>query len=159
EVKFTTKAIWGYKMELYDAGQNLVAAGSDFAEYLYAILPAGGTYYLKVYTDSWCEWDFHETYGFTAAVLEQPLYLSLNTGGTLPGVTFTAGDILRYSAATGQFEMYVDMSDLGLNGNLTALDFNDLCRRDDYQAIFLGFAARYNLPGTGLVWPQDLEIG
>src|SRR5690606_13314178 len=22
--------------------------------------------------------------------------------------------------------------------------------------IFLGFAARYNLPGTGLVWPQDL---
>lgn len=156
EVRFDRNPRWNYRMELLDAGQNLVADSAFDAEYLYGVLPATGTYYVKVYTDMACEWDLRAGYGFRGHVLAQPLYISLNKGGALPGVTFTAGDILRYSADTGRFEMFVDMSDLGLNGNLSALDFNDLCRRDDYQAILLGFATRYNLPGAGLVWPQDL---
>lgn len=156
EVKFERNPRWNYRMELLDAGQNLVADSTFDAEFLYGVLPATGTYYVKVFTDMACEWDLRASYGFRGHVLAQPLYISLNKGGTVGGVTFTAGDILRYSADTGRFEMFVDMSDLGLNGNLTALDFNDLCWRDDYRAIFLGFATRYNLPGAGLVWPQDL---
>lgn len=137
--------------QLLDHNQQVVAEiHYDWSYYPFGIrvfLPETGTYYLRVSEDD-CA-DSTPVYVFTLERVIRPLYLSFNKAGALQGVRFTAGDVLRYDPATGRLEMYADLSDLGLNGNLTALDYLN-------YSLLLGFAARYTLPGLGPVQPQDL---
>ena len=145
---------WWYVTRLLDQNQNLVAE-SNYDEYnLRVTLPSTGTYYVELHTDWYCDWG----YGFYIAHLRQPIYMSFNKAGTVQGMSFTSGDVLRYWTDTGEFEMYLDMSDLGLKGNLTALGYgvDDYCWWNCDYFFTLGFAAKYTLPYVGTVQPQDL---
>ena len=137
--------------QLLDHDQQVVAEiRYDWPYYpfgIHAFLPETGTYYLRVSEDD-CA-DNTPVYEFTLERVIRPLYLSFNKAGSLQGVRFTTGDVLRYDPVTGRLAMYADLSDLGLNGNLTALDYRN-------YSLLLGFAARYTLPGLGPVQPQDL---
>lgn len=114
-----------------------------------ATLPADGTYYLRVSTPP-DRCDEKNAYSVSLHLVDRPLYLSFNKAGEVQGISFTSGDVLRYWLHTGRWEMYMDLSDVGLNGNLTSLLL------DDYT--LLGFADSYKLPVIGAIPPQDLML-
>ena len=62
-------------------------------------------------------------YSFWLRPVERPLLVSFATAGTLDGVAFAPGDAMVYSSLADSWAMYFDASDIGLNGNLVALDF------------------------------------
>lgn len=145
---------WWYVTRLLDQSQTLVAESGYDEDNIQVTLPSTGTYYVEMYTDQYCDW----SYGFYIAHLRQPVYMSFNQAGTLQGIAFTAGDVLRYWTDTGEFEMFLDMSDLGLRGNVTSLGsgYDDYCWWYCDYFFVVGFAAKYTLPDIGTVQPQDL---
>mgnify|MGYP001248640969 CR=1 FL=1 len=150
-------------MQLFDVDHNLIAESNYNFNDIQTFLPRSGSYFLKLSMDQSCEWAPY-SYEVTLRTLTRPLYLSLNKGGAIRGVQFTAGDVLRYWPDSGRLEMFVDMSDLGLKGNLTALDRLEVgygyhCWYGDLSyggGFILGFGANYALPGFGTVPPHDL---
>lgn len=107
-------------------------------------LPAGGTYYIEAtgdYCDS-CIYRLHLT------VLDRPIFVSLDKAGSVGGVPFTSGDILRHWTKSGAWEMFFDASDMGLKGNLVAINFA--------YAPQLVYNKTQNVPGLGEVGPHDI---
>lgn len=135
-------------VELLDTTLNPIdAIGQDDSD-IHLDLPADGRYYLKYQVADTYACDFG--YKVTVDYYDQPVYLSFATGGFIQGISFTSGDVLRYWTRSGRWEMYLDMSDLGLNGNLVALGKNEW-----YDFFYFTFAAKYTLPNVGVVYPQD----
>jgi len=144
---------WWQLIQILDADLNVVAE-SGYDDYgLELTLPVSGTYY--VYLDSAPDSRYCGSYSFRVFFVDQPLYISLNKAGTIQGVTFTAGDVLRYWTQSHRWEMFLDLSDVGLTGNLTALDYNYDSLYED-NVYFLGFLAKYTNDAVGTVMPQDL---
>ena len=99
-----------------------------------------------------------------------PLLISATTAGTVAGIPFQPGDILAYSchyglnnngnpnwgcksADWGKWVMFLDLSDLGVTGNITNLAAG--WRNSDF--VLLSFAANTTVPGiSGLVTPSDV---
>lgn len=135
-------------LQLLDAAQNVLAAvESRKGDTLYATLPADGAYYLRLTNDRQrCDED---EYYLRLHLIDQPLYLSFDKAGQVAGIPFTSGDVLRYWQHTGRWEMYMDMSGAGLNGNLTSLLMGD-------NRTLAGFADTFKVPGAGTFPAHDL---
>lgn len=81
-----------------------------------------------------------------------PAYVSMAAGGTVGGVAYAAGDILRYSKCDNAWDMFLDVSQLGITGNTAgfAIEYGS------YPTFLMSFAAKTNVPGMGKVPPQDI---
>lgn len=105
-----------------------------------------GTYFFRMFTEdtSWTP--------YTLQVLEvnRPIYVSFQSLGTIGGVAYKPGDILRYDPLFDSWQMHFQAADVGLRGNLTAFDMGSWGR------IYLSVAAIQALPGVGRVTPQDV---
>lgn len=139
------------KLQLLDAERNVLAQReSRKGDPIYATLPSDGAYYLGISNDQQrCDED---AYYLRLHLVDRPLYLSFDKAGQIQGISFTPGDVLRYWMHTGRWEMYLDMSDIGLNGDLASIFMDD----DQPDYFLLGFAGTYKLGGIGTVLPQDL---
>lgn len=138
----TISLSYGY-VTLFDADGNEVVGDFDGSYPAYS-LPAAGTYYVRVFADycDYCE------YTFSVNLIDRPLYISLSTNGSIGGVAFTSGDILRYWTRSGMWEMFFDASDMGLKGNLVAIDFG--------QSLNLVYNKGQNVPNVGPITPNDV---
>lgn len=103
-----------------------------------------GTYYLQ--TDE--EGDYPTPYALKLAFVDRPLLFSFTKAGTLGGVAFQPGDIVRYSPLFDSWSMYFDASDMGLRGNLVAFS--------GVGNLMLTYATRQNVPDVGQIRPQDV---
>jgi hypothetical protein len=105
-----------------------------------------GTYYL-MFNEEY-PYEDYIPYWFEMLLVDRPLLLSFAGSGTVGGVAFTSGDVVRYSPLNDSWQMFFDASDMGLRGNLVALDGS--------EALHLTFAAAQNVPGLGAIRPQDI---
>lgn len=139
---------WGADLylELLDAGGRTVAAGRS----IHAVLPAAGRYFVRVTNNG----NYCGEYSITVHRVDQPVYLSFDKAGQVGGIAFTPGDVLRYWRDDGRWEMALDQSAIGLNGNLSAL----LMRPEWYWDARMTFslATAYQSEGVGKVLPQDM---
>lgn len=139
---------------LLDAQQNVLGSTNGGSWESFRItLPNTAAYYLQAVYADW--WGYARGYEIKVNQIAWPIYFSLNKSGTLQGVHFTAGDVLRYSSDTGRIEMVVDMSDLGLSGNLTSLGMFRWCQGET-GTMFFGFGGTFSRAGLGTVTSQDL---
>ena len=149
---------------LYADDGVLVGCNDDTGTYdsmLYFNFETGRTYYLRI-----TEWggrggsDFK--YQFYATT---PLLISATTRGTVAGIPFQPGDVLAFSCEVGldfcyqyddtfkKWVMFLDLSDLGVAGNLSNLAAG--WRNSDF--LLVGFAANVTLPGiSGPVTPWEV---
>lgn len=109
-------------------------------------LPASGVFYVEV-TSYYCS---DCIYFLRLSVLDRPIFVSLDKGGTVGGVPFTSGDILRHWMRSGAWEMFFDASDMGLKGNLVAMNFA--------FAPQLVYNKTQTVPGLGEIGPQDVIL-
>jgi hypothetical protein len=105
-----------------------------------------GSHYLQFFNQA--TGDLY-TYQFSLNESYLPVYVSFNTAGTLGGIAFQPGDILRYNELDGSWQLAMDASALGLKGNLTAFAL------DEYW-FMMAIARPQILPGIGGVMPQDV---
>ena len=84
------------------------------------------------------------------------LYLSSNQSGTVGGVNFAPGDILVHNPALNTWAMYFDASDVGITKNLD--DFAIGFTAEHQPWIVLSLQAKQNVPGRGLMKPQDFVV-
>ena len=77
------------------------------------------------------------------------LYLSLETGGTVGGVTFADEDILTFDGTN--FGMHFDGSDVGVGGLVL-----DAFAMIDADEILMSFTAAGSIPGLGTVDDSDI---
>lgn len=129
--------------------QVLDADGNEVPSYwqgdsLTFALPADGTYYVQAFID-YCS---HCPYRLSIDLLDLPVYVSLSSNGSVGGVAFTSGDILLHWMQSGTWEMFFDASDVGLKGNLVAIDFG--------QTLNLVYNKAQNVPNLGPVTPSDV---
>lgn len=132
----------GYALVFDEDGNQVV--GQEVNGGIVHFLPATGRYYLQVATDYCSACYYHFSFG----LLNLPVYLSLNGNGVVGGVPFTSGDVLLYWMGAKTWQMYFDASDVGLKGNLVALDFGDSLR--------LVYNKSQNVPGLGQIGPNDI---
>ncbi len=76
-------------------------------------------------------------------------YLSATSNGTVGGVAFAPGDIIKFTPGGG-WSMYFDASDVGITKNVVAVEL------EANGDILLSLAAPQNVPGVGNVAPQDV---
>lgn len=79
------------------------------------------------------------------------LYVSSSQNGKVGGVVFTKNDILVHNPVTNTWAMYLDGSDVGISGNIDALDVIP-------EGIVLSLHKPQNVSGLGQVVPQDLIV-
>ena len=82
------------------------------------------------------------------------VYVGSTSAGNAGGVQFQDEDILSYDTDTGTWAMYLDGSDVGLNGS-GARDINAFTILDD-GSILLSIAGASTLPDVGAVDDSDL---
>lgn len=88
-------------------------------------------------------------------------YVSSSSNGSAGGVSFSDEDIIRYSAATGTWELFFDGSDVGVGNN--DVDAFELKTTTSVNAAALNFVILMsfekdvkNLPGLGKVRSYDI---
>lgn len=110
-----------------------------------------GTYYLRLYADtsSWGGWT---SYTFQIWEVNQPVYVSFQGAGSIGGIAYKPGDVLRYNPLFGTWQRYFRAADAGVRGNITAFDIGS------WERIYFSVATAQNLPGMGRVTPQDILI-
>jgi hypothetical protein len=94
-----------------------------------------------------CDVGAFERGGAPAAQLS--FYLSATGSGTVGGVAFAPGDIIKFTPAGG-WAMHFDASDVGLTKNVSAFEI------ETNGDILLALAAAQAVPGVGNVTPQDV---
>lgn len=106
-----------------------------------------GTYYLQTEDTSFST--FSPTY-YTLHLkfVDWPILFSFTKAGTLGGVAFQPGDIVRYSPLHDTWAMHFDASDVGLRGNLVAFSGSD--------GLLLTYATAQYVSDVGRVRPQDV---
>ena len=82
-------------------------------------------------------------------VAQMGFYVSAGAAGTVGGVAFAPGDILKFTPAGG-WSMFFDASDVGITKNVVAVEI------EDNGDILLALAAAQTVPGAGSVQPQDV---
>lgn len=82
------------------------------------------------------------------------VYVSSNTGGTVGGVKFMDEDILSYDAGTDTWAMFLDGSDIGLNGS-PARDVDAFHLMDD-GSILISLVGDTSIPDVGIVDDSDI---
>ncbi len=97
-------------------------------------------------TSNECDAGAYERSGTAAAM---GFYLSASGSGTVGGVAFAPGDIIKFIPAGG-WSMHFDASDVGLTKNVNAVAI------EANGDILLSLAAGQNVPGVGAVQPQDV---
>lgn len=116
---------------------------------LHYTFTSSGTYKLKI------EDNFGGSRGGYYIYFDMPVYVSMATGGTVDGVAYSAGDILRYRRCANDWEMFLDVSNLGITGNTAGFAIE----RDNYTnggRFLMSFAAKTAVPGVGQVPPHDI---
>lgn len=83
------------------------------------------------------------------SVAQMGFYLSATSNGTVGGVAFAPGDIIKFTPGGG-WSMYFDASDVGITKNVVAVEL------EANGDILLSLAAPQNVPGVGNVAPQDV---
>lgn len=149
---FSFEGVAGEEVAIYVSNgyvQVFDADGNELPGYwngntLVFTLPDTQTYYIQAYSD-YCS---HCPYLLSIDLLDQPLYLSLASNGSVGGVAFTSGDVLLHWMQSGTWEMFFDASDMGLKGNLVAIDFS--------QALNLVYNKAQNVPNLGPITPSDV---
>lgn len=135
----------GVSMFLLDAaGQQIGYIPESFDSLLE--FDEAGTYYLQ--TDYESSYYGPVPYVLHLQAVDRPLLFSFTKAGTLGGVAFQPGDIVRYSPLHDTWSMHFDASDVGLRGNLVAFS------GDEY--LLLTYATRQNVTDVGPVKPQDV---
>lgn len=76
-------------------------------------------------------------------------YLSAAGSGSVGGVAFAPGDIIKFTPGGG-WSMHFDASDVGITKNVSAFEI------EDNGHILLSLAAAQNVPGAGAVAPHDV---
>ncbi len=113
-------------------------AGDEFSYYLSKIR--------AVSTDT-----FHQGTDFPIHTVELGgLFISAQANGTVGGVSFRDEDILSYDEGTGAWEMYIDLSDVGVSANLDAFHI------DPDGSILMSFDKPVTLAGLGTVDDSDI---
>ena len=106
-----------------------------------------GTYYLQTEADSFSYYG-PSYYTLHLKFVDWPILFSFARAGTLGGVAFQPGDIVRYSPLHNTWSMHFDASDVGLRGNLVAFSGN--------EGLYLTYATAQNVSDVGRVRPQDV---
>lgn len=132
-------------MLLLDAAGNEVTYLPGYWDTRFTIEETG-TYYLMLHE----EYPYEEfiPYWLELLLVDRPLLLSFAGSGTVGGVAFAPGDIVRYSPLNDSWQLFFDASDMGLRGNLVAFDGSD--------SLFLTFASAQNVPEVGAIRPHDI---
>ncbi len=78
------------------------------------------------------------------------LYLTSSQDGKVGGVSFTRSDVLVHNPALNTWAMYFDGSDVGITRNVDCIEVLWT------GAIIMSLQAAQDVPGLGLVKPQDL---
>ena len=129
--------------------ENVFLYAAD-GSYLNAhVLPADGTYYLKVLGhagDKWDEWCYE---GLVEYPFGEALWVSTAVDG-LGGAANKRGDILTRKNGAGQWQIVFDASDVGITKNVNAFE------RLPNGSILMSLAAAQNVAGLGKVQPQDI---
>ncbi len=98
-------------------------------------------------TNNECDAGAFERGGAPAAQLG--FYLSASGSGSVGGVAFAPGDIIKFTPAGG-WSMHFDASDVGITKNVSAFEI------ETGNSILLSLAAPQNVPGVGNVAAQDV---
>ena len=98
-------------------------------------------------TNNECDVGAFERGGAPAPQLS--FYLSATNNGTVGGLAFAPGDIIKFTPAGG-WAMHFDASDVGLTKNVSAFEI------EGNGHILLSLAAPQNVPGVGNVAAQDV---
>ncbi|MGK7912763.1 MAG: Ig-like domain-containing protein, partial [Synechococcus sp.] len=77
-------------------------------------------------------------------------YLSFAQDGSVGGVTFSDEDILRLDPSSGDYELYADLSDVGITGDVDAVHVAD------DGSVLLSFESPTSLSGLGTVDDSDI---
>lgn len=143
-----------YYLEQYFGQLDVLDQDGEFLYLLFGhwgavfTVEESGNYFFRMFTedDSWTP--------YTLQVLEvnRPTYVSFQAMGTIGGVMYKPGDILRYNPLFDTWQMHFQAADVGLRGNLTAFDI------DSWGRIYLSVSANQNLAGAGRVTPQDVLV-
>lgn len=137
-------------LTLYDANGFELAYSDDYTEvdaHLSYVLPADGTYYLRVadyaYGDGGPQYFYKLTF-------DSIFYISAQRSGTLGGVPFEGSDILAYSQGNESWALVFDGSDVGITANVAAFDWSL------YGCLLLVFSGNQFIDGLGTIRPQDV---
>jgi len=138
------------QLSLYAPDGTTLLASSDNYDGLDPLIhytfTADGTYKVKVE-----DIDGGSGRGAFYIYYDIPVYVSMATGGTVGGIDYAAGDILRYRKCENQWDMFLDMSNVGVTGNTAGFAI------EKGGSVFLmSFAAKTTVPGIGNVPPQDI---
>ncbi len=106
-----------------------------------------GTYYLQTEDSNFSTFS-PSYYTLHLMFVDWPILFSFTRPGTLGGVAFQPGDIVRYSPLHDAWSMHFDASDVGLRGNLVAFSGSD--------GLLLTYATAQNVSDVGRVRPQDV---
>jgi hypothetical protein len=98
-------------------------------------------------TNNECDAGAYERAGSSGPALG--FYLSATNSGTVGGVPFAPGDIIKFTPAGG-WAMHFDASDVGLTKNVVAFEI------EGNGNILLSLVAPQNVPGVGQVAAQDV---
>ena len=99
-----------------------------------------------IVTNNECDVGAFERAGSAAAM---GFYLSATGNGSVGGLAFTPGDIIKFTPAGG-WAMHFDASDVGITKNVTAFEI------EGNGNILLSLAAPQAVPGVGNVAAQDV---
>ena len=127
---------------LYDAGGNRLDGE--------VVLPADGTYYLKVLGDWWTDDDGDCLEGPHTFTLGESLWISAPVDGLGGDATIKRGDIVTRRTAAGKWQLVFDASDVGITADVTAIE------RLPNGTILMALGTAQNVPGLGKVMPQDI---
>ncbi len=133
--------------DVVDENVSLYNAGGDPIKV--HVLPADGTYYLRVlgYSgDKWGDWCYE---GLVEYPFGEALWVSAAVDG-LGGAANKRGDILTRKNGANQWQIVFDASDVGITKNVNAFE------RMPNGSILMSLAAAQNVAGLGKVQPQDI---
>lgn len=140
-------------MTLYAPDGTTVLASSDNFDGLDPLIhytyTANGTYKIKVE-----DIDGGSGRGAFYIYYDLPVYVSMATSGTVGGINYDAGDVLRYRRCANQWDMFLDMSNVGVTGNTAGFAIELGTSYGQYS--LMSFAAKTSVPGLGMVPPQDI---
>lgn len=80
------------------------------------------------------------------------LYVSSNKGGSVSGVKFAPADVLVHNPVLNTWAMYFDGSDVGITKNVDCIEVLWT------GSIIMSLQYAQNVPGLGMVQPQDLIV-
>lgn len=107
-------------------------------------LYGGGRYYWKM-----AGFGGYSTGDYWLTV-DHRIYVTASTNGTVQGISYSKGDVLVYHACGGWWDMFLDMSDLGITKGVT-----DIAVVPSYNAVLMSLP-KQTIPNYGQSSPNDV---